>query len=155
MRLLVCGSRGFPNENKTAEMAFARMLRRIWVAQRDLGDPEFHIISGHSVDEDGDPVGPDWWAEKWAIGYQFLGVTKTIISIADIGGWGAWPGKSAGFQRNLRLADDKPTNVLAWWDGKSPGTKHMLTILQAHQPPVLKRIVLPGDTDFSVRWEQP
>jgi hypothetical protein len=35
-------------------------------------------------------------------------------------------GRSAGPKRNLMMLDMKPDLVLAFWDGKSPGTKHLI-----------------------------
>lgn len=40
-------------------------------------------------------------------------------------------GKSAGFRRNQQMLDEgKPDVVLAYWDGKSRGTQHMIRISQ-------------------------
>lgn len=36
-------------------------------------------------------------------------------------------GKSAGYRRNLRMADNAEM-LIAVWDGSSPGTKHMIDI---------------------------
>lgn len=33
-------------------------------------------------------------------------------------------GKRAGIVRNLQMLDEAPDLVIAFWDGKSPGTKH-------------------------------
>ncbi len=45
-------------------------------------------------------------------------------------------GKSAGFKRNQQIVD--ATNVVvAYWDGKSHGTKHSINIADALQKPVL------------------
>lgn len=35
-------------------------------------------------------------------------------------------GKAAGFIRNLEMLDQKPDKVIAFWDGASTGTKHMI-----------------------------
>jgi len=40
-------------------------------------------------------------------------------------------GRSAGPIRNNAMLDSKPDLVLAFWDGRSPGTRH--TITQAHR----------------------
>lgn len=36
-------------------------------------------------------------------------------------------GKSAGYRRNMEMADIAD-QLIAFWDGKSPGTKHMIDI---------------------------
>lgn len=150
MRLLVCGSRGYPIEGKRI---LHRLLNRILLTQRAEGDQEMHIIAGHSVDKEGKPVGPDWWAEVWAIVSAPIGVTKTIISIKDIGGWKAYRGNSAAYHRNVKLAEEKPTHALDMWDGKSPGTKMMRDILANMCPDTLRMTITPDTTDFTIRWE--
>lgn len=48
-------------------------------------------------------------------------------------------GKRAGFIRNHRMLDENPDLVLAFWDGKSPGTKH--TIHEAEKRGLRVRVV--------------
>lgn len=149
MRLLVFGSRKYPTSGRRVLL---RTLNQIWREQRELGDMEMHIVAGHSV-EKGKPVGPDFWAETWAIVSAPMGVTKTIISIKDIGGWDAFPGKSAGYHRNLRLAEQNLTHALDFWDGKSSGTRQMRDILREKYPDVKRMTVTPDMTDFTIKWE--
>ena len=43
-------------------------------------------------------------------------------------------GRSAGWRRNNRMAQDFPdAQVIAFWDGKSPGTKQWFTICEDHE----------------------
>ncbi len=42
----------------------------------------------------------------------------------------------AGIRWNLRMLDEQPDLVLAWWDGVSPGTKHMIEAAAARGIPV-------------------
>lgn len=42
----------------------------------------------------------------------------------------------AGIRRNLVMLDQEPDLVLAWWDGVSPGTKHMIESAAARGIPV-------------------
>jgi len=44
-------------------------------------------------------------------------------------------GKRAGFLRNIDMAHYADA-LIAIWDGKSPGTKHMIETMQALQKPV-------------------
>lgn len=46
-------------------------------------------------------------------------------------------GKSAGYIRNAQMLEEgKPDKVLAFWDGKSPGTKMMIKLTQGKKIPV-------------------
>lgn len=42
----------------------------------------------------------------------------------------------AGFERNLRMLDQDPELVIAFWDGRSAGTKHTLDGARRKQIPV-------------------
>lgn len=44
-------------------------------------------------------------------------------------------GKSAGFRRNTIMADVADA-VIAFWDGESPGTKHMIETAKAKELPI-------------------
>lgn len=44
-------------------------------------------------------------------------------------------GKSAGYKRNTQMAE-YADELLAFWDGKSRGTQHMIEIMQARGKPV-------------------
>ena len=45
-------------------------------------------------------------------------------------------GKSAGFKRNLRMLDESPDLVIAFWDGRSRGTRHTITEARKRGIPV-------------------
>lgn len=53
--------------------------------------------------------------------------------------WSA--GRSAGFVRNLRMLDEHPDLVLAFWDGRSTGTGHTLDHAARRSIPV--EVILP------------
>jgi RNAse (barnase) inhibitor barstar len=44
-------------------------------------------------------------------------------------------GKSAGYKRNQLMAD-KADRLIAWWDGESKGTKHMIDIAKKKKMPI-------------------
>ena len=44
--------------------------------------------------------------------------------------WGKW-GRSAGYKRNVQMAQNADA-LIAIWDGKSPGTRHMIEAANAH-----------------------
>jgi len=54
--------------------------------------------------------------------------------------WDAY-GRAAGFIRNEAMVDSKPDLVLAFWDGRSKGTKH--TVEYAQKKGIETRIVHP------------
>jgi hypothetical protein len=45
-------------------------------------------------------------------------------------------GKRAGILRNIKMLDTKPDLVLAFWDGKSRGTKHVIDEAERRGIPV-------------------
>ena len=48
--------------------------------------------------------------------------------------WDRW-GKSAGYRRNYDMAKEADA-LVAFWDGKSRGTKHMIEIMEKLNKPV-------------------
>lgn len=44
-------------------------------------------------------------------------------------------GKSAGFKRNVHIIDDSD-EVIAFWDGKSRGTRHSINLAKTAKKPV-------------------
>jgi hypothetical protein len=48
--------------------------------------------------------------------------------------WGKW-GRGAGYRRNVQMARNADA-LLAVWDGRSPGTKHMIDVAKARGLPV-------------------
>ena len=99
MRVLVCGSRGFTDYGKLSKELATHQIT--------------HLISGGAN-------GADKLAERWA---DENGVAKTIL-YAD---WGKY-GKSAGYKRNVAMLGESPEVVIAFWDGKSKGTKMMIDL---------------------------
>jgi YspA, cpYpsA-related SLOG family len=43
--------------------------------------------------------------------------------------WNKW-GRSAGYKRNVLMADNADA-LIAVWDGRSPGTRHMIQVAKA------------------------
>jgi len=71
----------------------------------------------------GSARGVDGMGERWAI--------ENNISINRfIPNWDKF-GKSAGYIRNARMAEEAEA-LLALWDGKSKGTKHMIDLADSH-----------------------
>ena len=107
IKVLICGSRGF-NDYVLMKVQIMKLLDRFGTT--------ITIISGGAK-------GADTLAEDVA---KQLGISTTILK-PD---WDKY-GKGAGIMRNDAMLDMKPNIVLAFWDGKSKGTKY--TIVEARK----------------------
>ena len=81
-------------------------------------------------------MGPDTFAWIWAREHGI----ENILMRAD------WDnnGKAAGIIRNQAMLALKPDKVLAFWDGRSRGTKHMIEIARKAGVPVEIVVMPPG-----------
>ena len=104
MKIIVAGSRSF-EDYKFLEHQLDKILKDI---------PDVTIISGHAR-------GADRLAEKYARSRGF----KLEIYPAD---WKRY-GKAAGYRRNEKMAMVADM-LIAFWDGVSKGTKHMIEIMR-------------------------
>lgn len=106
MRILVCGSRTWDQPHLIEGALFD--------ALRESPQPKhpFTIIQGMAK-------GADLQARKIAV--------KNSWPVEDYpADWQRY-GRAAGFIRNQQMLDEgKPDLVLAFWDGKSKGTLHMI-----------------------------
>ncbi len=104
MNLVICGSRFF-NDYESFEQIMLDFL-----SKNNLDVHSCIVISGGAR-------GADKLAENFSYthNYEFYEIP------AD---WSTH-GKSAGIIRNLQMLD-VANHVVAFWDGKSPGTKHMI-----------------------------
>ena len=103
-RVIVCGGRDFDNR----ELCFESLDRYL------KGYENIEIVSGHAR-------GADTLGEEYAHAHGL----KLAIFKAD---WEQY-GKGAGAIRNrqmLRYASKETPVVIAFWDGKSRGTKNMI-----------------------------
>ena len=104
-KILVCGSREF--SDKETEIAELNKLIATY-----NGDVE--IVSGHAK-------GADMFAEEYAIEHDIP--LKSFIP-----DWKQY-GRSAGIIRNREMIEyisDSDNCVIAFWDGKSKGTKYTI-----------------------------
>ena len=83
-----------------------------------------NIISGKAK-------GADSLGEKYA-------KERDINIIAKEADWNLF-GKSAGYRRNVEMANIA-THAIVFWDGKSKGSKHMIDIMKQQNKPV--RVVM-------------
>lgn len=107
MRLLIAGSRGFED--------YALLVKKL---ARILGEVRPDVVVS------GGARGADRLGERWA---KERGIAVRRFP-AD------WErlGKRAGYVRNEEMAEDA-THLVAFWDGKSRGTKHMIDIARREQ----------------------
>ena len=112
MRVLVCGSRRFPNPFRVNLTLEARML--------DLPD-ETTVIHGGAQ-------GADQMADGIA---KRLGFT-VLTFLPDYKNHG----REAPLVRNKLMLDEQPDLVIACWDGASTGTAHTMTEAKKRGIPV-------------------
>jgi ABC-type enterochelin transport system substrate-binding protein len=102
MKIIIAGGRNFNDYNKLRESC-----DNILVNQKDV-----EIVSGTAAGAD--TLGERYAQEK---GYE----VKKFPAQWDL------YGKSAGYKRNQQMAE-YADGLIAFWDGKSKGTKHMIDI---------------------------
>lgn len=104
MKIIIAGGRMFNDYNKLKESC-----DNILVNQKDV-----EIVSGTAAGAD--KLGERYAQEK---GYE----VKKFPAQWDL------YGKSAGYRRNQEMAE-YADGLIAFWDGKSKGTKHMIDIAE-------------------------
>lgn len=107
MKIIIAGSRkGFTQADVDSAMRSAIKEWGIWA-------PEITVISGCAL-------GVDTYGIRWA---EERGLPVIRFPV-DAAAWQEF-GKSAGIRRNARMAAGADA-LVALWDGKSPGTRHMI-----------------------------
>lgn len=112
LRIIIAGGRDFNN----IELAEESLLRNTETCLSD----EVAIISGGAkgADSIGEALAVKYNTNLWKFPAQ----------------WDQY-GKSAGYRRNMIMAENADL-LIAFWDGKSKGTKHMIDIAKAEKIPV-------------------
>ena len=104
MKVIIAGSRTFNNYSLLKEKLDFLFSKR--------NNDEITIISGTAN-------GADKLGERYA--------NENSISIKRYpANWDLY-GKSAGYKRNIQMADNADA-LIVFWDGKSKGTNHMINI---------------------------
>lgn len=116
LKVIVAGSRQFNN--------YQLLCQKLDFYFQRYSRTEITIISGTAR-------GADQLGERYA---KERGI-KLIQMPAD---WNRY-GRAAGYRRNKQMAAIA-THCIVFWDGKSPGTKHMINIAQQYN--LTLRIVL-------------
>ena len=104
-KVVIAGSRGFSNYKLLVEKCNS-------ILREKKKEANIIIVSGHAK-------GADTLGEKYANDEKF----DLEIYPAE---WKKF-GKAAGFRRNEKMAEIADA-VIAFWDGKSNGTRHMIDI---------------------------
>lgn len=102
-KIIICGSRDFRDKDLMANVLQYELL--------NLGPDPVFILGGAAG---ADSLGEDYATEN---------NIKKEMFYAD---W-SLHGKGAGFIRNQKMAE-VATHCIAFWDGKSPGTKNMIDL---------------------------
>lgn len=113
-KLIIAGGRDFSD---------AALLERVLIAMADveLADKAVSIVSGMARGAD-------------ALGYQFA--HKHGIQVYEFhANWNKY-GKRAGFIRNEEMGN-AADGLLAFWDGESKGTAHMIEYMRQLNKPVI------------------
>lgn len=113
MKIVVCGSRTFTDYKR-----LEKVLMEIHFGLFAFGESKTRITSIVA----GEARGADLLAKEFAARHHF----------AYQGFPARWEqeGRSAGFNRNVRMIDERPDLVVAFWDGKSRGTAHTIELAQ-------------------------
>ena len=101
-RVIVCGGRDWPDQS-AVDFELGQLLKI---------DPHFVVIHGNC------PTGADRFAEEWTD-------ANHITTFAYPADWEN-EGRAAGPKRNERMVAAGADLCLAFWDGESRGTAHMI-----------------------------
>jgi hypothetical protein len=114
MRIIIAGTRTFND--------YEMFRDNVKDILSDIKTDDIEIISGHAR-------GVDQFGERFAKEFKY----KLKIFPAD---WNA-RGKSAGYLRNIEMSqyasENKEGMLIAFWDGYSKGTNHMINIAKEYK----------------------
>ena len=116
MKLIIAGSRDFENSSEFSEVIFEGLVSGI-IQYYNINE----IVSGTAK-------GPDTMGKEYA--------EKNNIKVSEFPAEWDLYGKRAGMVRN-KLMGDYADILLAFWDGKSKGTKHMIDYMTKLGKPVI------------------
>lgn len=121
MRTIIAGSRDFPAKKEVKPGVFIDdpedlIFAHKWLYGINLVRPITAVICGMAQ-------GADMMGYKWA--------KEKGIEIAEFPADWNGLGKSAGYARNEQMAQNAEA-LVAFWDGKSKGTKHMIDLAYSY-----------------------
>lgn len=111
MKLIIAGSRGFNNYSTLIEYALEFIEKNL------KNNETVTIVSGTAR-------GADQMGERLAREHKF----PLVLMPAD---WDTF-GRRAGVVRNEEMAK-VATHCIVFWDGESPGTKHMIAMCKRYK----------------------
>lgn len=114
-KILIAGSRDLYPTIKEIDYAFHQLVGVKWPNDED------EVVCGLAR-------GVDSQGERWGMEY---GITVRFFPAH----WDEY-GKSAGYRRNAEMVD-YCTHGLVFWDRKSRGTKHTISLLEKSEKPWL------------------
>ena len=129
VRLIIAGGRNFSNYDYLTKSVLD-VLSGLDARSACSGLGKFEAGTTHKVEFiSGTAVGADRLGERFALALN----AKVHRFPAD---WNTY-GKSAGYIRNEQMAkfaisDDSYGVLIAFWDGESKGTKHMIDLAKKH-----------------------
>jgi len=123
MRIIIAGSRDFYNYQILKSHCINIIDELYWLGRIEeyMGMPNIEIISGTAR-------GADQLGERFATERNFD--LHRMPANWDV------DGKSAGYKRNERMAQYAKEDdgvLIAFWDGKSKGTKHMIDMAKKYE----------------------
>lgn len=111
-KVIIAGGRDF-NDYKLLDDKCLKIL------SKKLKTHKVEIVSGHAK-------GADELGERFAVNHNL----QLYCYPAD---WNKY-GKSAGYRRNVVMSENADS-LIAFWNGESKGTKHMIDIMQRQNKP--------------------
>lgn len=129
-KLIIAGTRSFNNQTM-----FNRTIDE-WFDMNDPTRENTMILSGMAR-------GPDMMGFHYAIDNE-------IMCREYHPNWDMYK-KSAGFIRNSQMVEDA-THLIAFWDGKSNGTHHVIRRAQSKSIPVIQIMYEHKDTEIKTLW---
>ena len=128
MKVIVAGSRNITDPIHIADAMNAAMASSsgIWIVELVCGEARgVDSIARHLIHSVNESIPPD----------------DRIVISSFPAYWDKY-GKSAGYRRNLEMAEYADA-LIAVWDGKSKGTEHMINIMKKKGKPVYVHQVNP------------
>ncbi len=108
-------------------MRYAIIGSRICTSRKFVFPILDRMLRAGDIIVSGGAKGADSLAEEYAEQKEFTVVVYKAM-------WDLY-GKSAGFKRNVQIIDDAD-EIIAFWDGKSKGTRHSINLAKAAKKPV-------------------
>jgi hypothetical protein len=121
MKVIIAGSRSFGDHDKRGWGQAQRDWELLCSSMARLQSPVTEVVSGGAK-------GADRLGEVWSQKVHLVPMRKFKANWERLG-------NQAGIKRNCEMAE-YADGLVAFWDGKSPGTKHMIYEMKRRGKPV-------------------